>query len=136
MTDFHAAIQDAIGTAREVAGVPAIYVYGREPGEEVETLAIPGHTEFEVLNSDGVVIRLQSRDFIIDAAVLVDLSGESFLPARGHRILEQVAEHENGKRYTVYEVMRLDKGEDIWRYANPRRTAIRIHTKRLGEVER
>jgi hypothetical protein len=68
---------------------------------------------------------MQVRDYLIDTADLV-LAGEQALPAKGDRIEEIDA----SKKHT-YEVLPLG-GEQHWRYSDPYRRTLRIHTKLIG----
>ena len=46
-----------------------------------------GRTQFELTGEEGIVERIESRDFLIPAADLV-LAGETTLPERGDLIIE------------------------------------------------
>ncbi|NLX60657.1 MAG: hypothetical protein GXY74_16400 [Phycisphaerae bacterium] len=92
---------------------------------EVSCPATVGRTTFEVEDSTGVVERFESRDFIITAADLV-LDGVVALPERGDRIRETV-----GEATLVYEVVSPGQ-EPCWRWSDPYRLALRIHTKQVG----
>jgi len=84
-----------------------------------------GRTIFEVDNGFGIVERTESRDFLVLAADLV-LAGSPVLPERGDRVREiQVA------TTFVYEVMAPGK-EPHWRYSDPYRKTLRIHTKHVS----
>ena len=91
----------------------------------VELLATIGRTEFEQADEFGVIHKLQSRDFLIRAADLV-LNSELTLPKPGDRVRETV-----GAQTFVYEVM-APGGEPPWRYSDPYRKTLRIHTKHIG----
>ncbi len=88
-----------------------------------------GRTLFEQDDGAGVIIRTQVRDYLIDTADLV-LAGQPTLPEKGDRIEETDA----GKKY-VYEVLPLGS-EPHWRYSDPYRRTLRIHTKLVGTEER
>lgn len=98
-------------------------VYGRGAAT-VEVLATIGRTVFETDNGYGVVERTESRDFLISAVDLV-LAGLETLPQRGDRIRET-----QGTTTFVYEVMAPGK-EPHWRYSDPGRRTLRIHTKHV-----
>jgi hypothetical protein len=72
-----------------------------------------------------VVERIESRDFLILAEDLV-LDGTVVLPVRGDRIRET----QGGKVY-VYEVV-APGNEPCWRYSDPFRKTLRIHTKHIA----
>ena len=95
--------------------------------ESVVVKATIGRTLFEQDDGAGVIVRMQVRDYLIDTADLV-LAGEQTLPANGDRIEEIDA----GLKHT-YEVLPLG-GEQHWRYSDPYRRTLRIHTK-LIELE-
>ena len=95
--------------------------------ESVVVKATLGRTLFEQDDGAGVIVRMQVRDYLIDTADLV-LAGEQTLPAKGDRIEEIDA----GLKHT-YEVLPLG-GEQHWRYSDPYRRTLRIHTK-LIELE-
>ncbi|MGE0481438.1 MAG: hypothetical protein AB7L28_22510 [Kofleriaceae bacterium] len=91
----------------------------------VELLATIGRTEFEQVDEFGIVHKLQSRDFLIRAEDLV-LNSELTLPKAGDRVRETV-----GAQTFVYELM-APGGEPPWRYSDPYRKALRIHTKHVA----
>ena len=97
--------------------------YQRE-AYSVELAATIGRTEFEQADEYGVLHRIEARDYIILAADLL-LGGETVLPKAGDQICEteQAAVH-------VYEVM-ASGSEPPWRYSDPYRVALRIHTKHV-----
>lgn len=70
----------------------------------------------------GVRMERTDRDFIITAADLV-LSGAATLPEKGDTILH------DGRTYEV-----LAPGDEpVWRWSDPHRTLLRIHTKLIAE---
>jgi hypothetical protein len=93
--------------------------------DAVEIAATIGRTEFEQVDEHGIVHRVQSRDFLVRAADLT-LAGTPTLPKAGDRIRETV-----GAQTFVYEVM-APGNEPPWRYSDPYRTALRIHTKHVA----
>jgi len=90
----------------------------------VEVLATIGRTVFETDNGYGVVEKTESRDFLISAADLV-LGSLETLPQRGDRIRET-----QGAATFVYEVMAPGQ-QPHWRYSDPGRQTLRIHTKHV-----
>ena len=94
-------------------------------GQSVELAATIGRTEFEQADHFGVIHRTQSRDFLVRAADLV-LGGEPALPVAGDRIREG-----DGEKTFVYEVM-APGGEPPFRYSDPYRRTLRIHTKHVA----
>ena len=81
-----------------------------------------GRTVFEVTDDYGLLTRVESRDYLIDAAEL-EAFGE---PQRGDQIRETL-----GGAVQVFEVM-APSGEDHFRYSDAYRRTYRIHTKRVG----
>jgi len=100
---------------------PVVYRRGEAT---VEVLATIGRTVFETDNGYGVVERTESRDFLISAVDLV-LAGLETLPQRGDRIRET-----QGATTFVYEVMAPGQ-QPHWRYSDPGRRTLRIHTKHV-----
>ena len=83
-----------------------------------------GRIVFEIDNGNGVLERIESRDFLVLAVNLV-LLGSAVLPKRGDRIRET-----QGTVTYVYEVMAPGK-EPEWRWSDPYRKTLRIHTKQI-----
>jgi hypothetical protein len=100
----------------------------RRGANAVVVKATIGRTVFEQDDGAGVIIRTQVRDYLIDTADLV-LAGQPTLPEKGDRVEETDA----GKKY-VYEVLPLGS-EPHWRYSDPYRRTLRIHTKLVGTEE-
>lgn len=92
--------------------------------DTVDLSATIGRTIFEIDNGHGLLERIESRDYLVLAVDLV-LSGSPVLPQRGDRIRETQA----GTTY-VYEVMAPGK-EPHWRWSDPYRKTLRIHTKQI-----
>lgn len=90
----------------------------------VTVQATVGRTVFEQEDGNGAIVRMQVRDYLIDAADLV-LGGQPTLPECGDRITETV-----GTTQFIYEVMPLGT-EPHWRYSDPYRQTLRIHTKHI-----
>ncbi len=90
----------------------------------VEVSATIGQTEFEIAGEYGVVEKAEARDYLILVADLV-LDGQTTLPQRGDQIREA-----QGATTFVYEVM-APGGESPWRYSDPYRKTLRIHTKEV-----
>ena len=91
----------------------------------VEVQATIGRTEFEQADEFGIVTKTESRDYLIRTADLV-LDGQPTLPKRGDQIREA-----DGDTTFVYEV--LSPGdESVFRYSDPYRKALRIHTKHIA----
>ena len=97
----------------------------RRGGDSVAVKATIGRTLFEQDDGAGVTVRVQVRDYLIDTADLV-LAEQATLPAKGDRI----EEIDSGQKHT-YEVLPLG-GEQHWRYSDPYRRTLRIHTKLIA----
>jgi len=91
----------------------------------VAMVASIGRTIFDVDNGFGVVERTESRDYLVLSADLV-LAGVPVLPERGDRVRET-----QGTTTYIYEVMAPGK-EPHWRYSDPYRKTLRIHTKHVS----
>ena len=96
-------------------------VYQRD-NDAVILQATIGKTEFEIDDGSGVLQRVESRDYLVPTAAL-RLAGVQTLPIVGDRIRET-----QGSRTFVYEVLAPGK-EPHYRYSDPFRTLLRIHTK-------
>jgi hypothetical protein len=101
---------------------PVQYVRG---SQSIEIAATVGKTTFEVDDGYGVLIRSESRDFLVLAAELV-VDGVPTLPQRGDRIRET-----QGGTTFVYEVTAPGK-EPCWRWSDAFRKTLRIHSKEVG----
>ena len=104
------------------ASADVIYVRG---ADQVPVKATIGKTEFELDDGSGIVVRIQSRDFLIHTADLV-LGGVETLPVAGDLIRET-----QGTNTFVYEVM-APGNEPHYRYSDPFRKLLRIHSKHVA----
>ena len=93
--------------------------------QSVGVAAGVGRTLFQVDNGSGVLETFESRDFLILTSDLV-LGGAVVLPKAGDRIREG----QGGATY-VYEVL-APGSEPCWRYSDPYRRTLRIHSKQLA----
>jgi hypothetical protein len=93
--------------------------------EAKEVLATIGRTEFEQADDAGLIHRVESRDFLVRAADL-DLASGPTLPRAGDQVRETV-----GAQVFVYEV-NAPGGQPPFRYSDPYRRVLRIHTKHIG----
>jgi hypothetical protein len=91
----------------------------------VELAATIGRSDYEQDDGEGIVTRSQVRDYLINTQDLLD-SIIGSLPRRG----DQIVELENNQSFT-FEVMALG-GDAPWRYSDPFRIKIRIHTRQVG----
>ena len=93
----------------------------RRGAANVTLAASLGSTNTEFQDASGMIEQYQSRDFIVQAADLV-LGGVTVLPQRGDRITDGAA---------TYEVL-APTGMECWKWSDPYRKAIRIHTKEVA----
>ena len=93
--------------------------------DEKQVQATIGRTEFEQADEAGLIHRTESRDFLIRAAGLI-LGTGPIQPKAGDQVREQV-----GTRVLVYEV-NAPGGQPLWRYSDPYRRVMRVHTKFVG----
>ena len=100
---------------QQYLSVPIVYRY--QDGTELQLQATIGKTIFRLDNGYGMATRIESKDFLITADAI------AILPERGDEII-----HENCR----YEV--LSPGDEpCFRYSDPYRKTLRIHTKFSGE---
>ena len=91
----------------------------------VSLKATDGEDFSEQRDDYGMIVANRSRDFLIAAADLI-ISGSVVEPDRG----DYITATENGKS-VVYEV--IAPGSEIhFRYSDPERKMLRIHTKQIG----
>ena len=112
------------GMFRQHAARPVVY---RRGDESASVLATVGRTLFELADAAGEQVQYESRDYLIAAADLV-LDGSQVEPQRGDRIEEVL-----GGQTLTYEVMAPGQ-EPPWRYSDPYRTTLRIHTKLIDSA--
>ena len=94
--------------------------------DTVEVTATIGQTLFAVDNGDGAAIQVEARDYLIRAAHL-NFGAGRVAPRRG----DQIHELQNGVIF-IYEVM-APGDEPVWRYSDPYRMTLRIHTKQVDK---
>ena len=101
---------------------PVLY---RRGTDEKEVQATIGKTEFEQADDAGLIHRVESRDFLVRTAEL-DLGAGPILPRAGDQVRETV-----GLSVFVYEV-NAPGGQPPFRYSDPYRRVLRIHTKHIA----
>lgn len=106
----------------QLAEHASVTVTYRRGGHAVEVTAVIGSTVREAGDSEGFVVRSETRDYLIATADLV-IDGVETLPERGDEIVETVGETE-----IIYEVLPVH-GQELWRYSDPFRRTLRIHTQ-------
>jgi hypothetical protein len=89
----------------------------------VEVTAVYGKQLLKVADGrGGLRMEWSDKDFLILAEDLA-VDGTRLIPQRGDQIIETIGETE-----TTYEVM-APAGEPPWRWCDPYKTRLRIHTK-------
>lgn len=112
------------GKLKAHASRPVVY---RRGTDEVTVAATIGRTLLKLDDGyGGVRMEWTDRDFLIAAEDLI-LGGSPTLPQRG----DQIRETQDGKTL-VYGVLAPGK-EPEWRWSDPYRKVLRIHTKQIGE---
>jgi len=91
----------------------------------VDLAATVGRTVFEQADESGFIRKVESRDFLVRRTELI-LGGSETLPKSGDRVREA-----DGSQTQVYEVM-APGGEPPFRFSDPYRNTLRIHTKHVG----
>ena len=103
--------------------------------ESVDLQATIGRTVFEEADDFGVVHRTETRDYLIRTQDLV-LGGQPALPTAGDRIRDMDAGGGGGGgAILLYEVMApggAGGGEPPYRFSDPHRRTLRVHTKFIG----
>lgn len=94
----------------------------RRGESSVSILATVGRTERQIDEGNGLLTRVESRDYLVTAADLV-IGGAAVFP----RAADQVVEADG----SVYELMDFP-GEGFCRWSDPYRVTLRIHTKRVS----
>lgn len=112
--------------ARRHAVAASDVVYRRDD-RAVVLRATVGRTEYQQDDGAGVITQAETRDFLIRARDLV-FDGVRVLPEAGDRI-----EESQGGTLFVYEVLPVGTMQPHYRYSDPYRTTLRIHTKLIGE---
>ena len=101
----------------------------RRGDRSVELLATIGRTEYQQDDGYGILLRSEARDYIVRTCDLA-IDGLETLPAVGDRIEEL-----QGGTVYVYEVLPIGSQQQHWKYADPFRQTVRIHTKQVGASE-
>lgn len=96
--------------------------------QSVPVLATVGRTMFELDDGGGALLKVESRDYLITAADLV-LSGSVVLPETGDTIREEQDGH------TFIYMVSSPGQEPHFRYSDPYRRTLRVHTKQIDLEE-
>lgn len=97
----------------------------RRGADSKEVQATIGKTEFEQADDSGLIHRVESRDFLVRTEDL-DMGAGPIFPRAGDQVRETV-----GTNVFVYEV-NAPGGQPPFRYSDPYRRVLRIHTKHIG----
>lgn len=122
------AFQDAETTLIAFAGKPVIYRRGEY---SCTWQAVQGTTTFETTDANDVSVSFESVDFIGKSDELIldeEPTAGPIEPARGDRIWKR-----QGNSTLEYEVLCLN-GQPAYKYSDPERFTIRIHTKLIRVV--
>ena len=98
----------------------------RRGAQEQELSATFGRTQYEVQDDFGLVVAAHVTDFLVAAADFAPVFGE---PRAGDQVVADLPDRQAGG--VVYEVMSLGN-QGHWRWSDPYRTTMRIHTKEVG----
>lgn len=120
MSVFDNAVASAIQSVGVVAGIPVTY---HRDSAWVKLTAIPGKSDFRISEADSITVKERSRDYLFTTCFL-RINGQTVTPKKGDEIKETV-----GNTVHTYEVLRPDGGDQVWRYSDPGRSVIRVHTK-------
>ncbi len=104
---------------------PVVY---RRGSSTVSVQAGKAKTTFDLPSSNGMIISVESRDFLITASKLL-LDGEQILPLVGDRIIEDIS-----GELRAYEVQNFGT-ERPYRFCDAHRIKLRVHTKYVGVVQ-
>ena len=97
----------------------------RRGADSKEVQATIGKTDFEQADDSGLIHRVESRDFFVRTEDL-DMGAGPISPRAGDEVRETV-----GTNVFVYEV-NAPGGQPPFRYSDPYRRTLRIHTKHIG----
>jgi hypothetical protein len=109
---------------KQAASAAQVVVYSRA-SDSVSLPATIGRSQWEVPDTSGLLLRVESRDYVIETDLLL-LNSSPIEPAVGDLITESGF---------VYEVSPPGPGLAHWSWAGDHRTAYRIHTKLVGPEE-
>jgi hypothetical protein len=110
------------GQLQSFASKPVYYIRN---GTELALCVTPGRTSAVLEPIPGESrLEYRDRDYILPSAQLV-IEGAAITPQAGDRIRETIA----GQSY-LFELM-AEEGEPAWRYSDPSRRLLRIHTKQV-----
>jgi hypothetical protein len=107
--------------ALATAGGKVAYVRG---AQQVEWNVVVGKTAYQATDQRGVIEERDCRDLCGIAAELI-LGGQRVIPQRGDRIVEATSAGSD-----TFDLLPLES-EKVYRYMDPGRLILRVHTKRI-----
>ena len=119
--------QGSLWLSDQIDHYAASSVLYRRGSLTVPVQAGKGRTTFELTDTSGILISIESRDFLISAASLL-LDDIPILPELGDRIIETI-----GSKLHAYEVSNFGS-EQSYRFCDPYRYKLRIHTRYIGVI--
>jgi hypothetical protein len=84
-----------------------------------------GRSTYQAADRSGVIEERDCRDFCGVAGELT-IGGQPVIPQRGHRIVEATPAGND-----TYDLLPVETGEKPYRYMDPDRLLLRVHTKRI-----
>jgi hypothetical protein len=120
---FANAAASLAASLQSAAGISVICRRGSEAVEIDE--AVPGQSTFEVQTATGFIEEVRTRDFLIHAS-RYRFGGRQREPERGDRIDDR-----STGALLVFEVMSPSPSDQPFRYCDPGRTILRVHTKQV-----
>ena len=111
-------------TLQDHASTAVVYVTA---AGNVSVSAGIGQTRHETTNREGFPVVIETRDFLIPAAELVQDSAQ-VEPERGHQIRQTAADG----TVHLYDVTSPGPGIPIWRWADRHHSRRRVHTLYRG----
>jgi hypothetical protein len=116
-------VSAGFGVAMQMAGATVAYTRGSETIRALD--AIPTEERYSVPNDMGIIQKIHSRDYLVEASELT-IGRVAIEPRAGDRIIETIS----GQSMT-FEVFPVD-GDRCFRYRDASRQTLRIHTKRVA----
>lgn len=121
---FFNAVTAALATVRNATGVEV--TYHRGASQVTIEKATKGQSRFESDNGFGLTTEMRTADWLIEAAA-IDFGDGPVEPDEGDLVKQTI-----GSDVIVFEVMAPGGAEPAWRYADPQRTTVRIHSKQVA----
>ena len=124
MTSRDAAVLIAFRRLLAIAGVDVTYVDG---ALQIPLRVAIGKTLYQAMDARGVIEERDCRDYCFVAADLTTASRAIVtVPQRGHRIIEPTAAGSD-----TFDLLPMESDKP-YRYMDPGRLILRVHTKRIA----